>query len=154
MKIFQFFFCLFFCIQVEILEYFNKMNVIHNDLMLDNLFFRGSELFIGGKCFSMAKTIVSIHQHCVQFFFGFLLDFNLATLDGYQDLGHPMFKKKKRYPIEDLEALVYLMWEITGIGSLDPMGYDLFKNDMKRTAESKVMVSNEIIFKELIEIIL
>lgn len=65
----------------------------------------------------------------------------MATLDGYQDFGHPMFRKKKRYPIEDLESLVYLMWDIAGIGLLNPIAYDLFKTDEKTTAESMLMVS-------------
>lgn len=77
-----------------------------------------------------------------------IIDFNHATLDGYRDLGHRMFRKKI-YPIEDIEKLVYLMWDIANIGFLEPLGYHIFQDDMIEKAESKVMVSRKIIFREL-----
>lgn len=50
------------------------------------------------------------------------LDFDYATLDFGQTIGHsPIFasqnfyKELSRYPMDDLESLVYSMWYVSGI---------------------------------------
>lgn len=107
------------------------MNVVHNDIKPDNIFFRVSNdnatrFYISGKFEILFITLMAylrqIHKCC---YFWKYVDFNIATLKGKQIQAgtlkfasanfFSLFSRKRRYAMDDLESLSYSMCHVAGI---------------------------------------
>ncbi|XP_031624043.1 casein kinase I-like [Contarinia nasturtii] len=109
---------------VQTLEFIQSMQVVHNDIKPENIFLRDSNVFIG--------------------------DFGIATFKGAQNYRcTPTFasssfhmKENARYPIDDLESLVFTMWNIGNV-PMDPSGeyegYALCRSYTEGTTESRLL---------------
>lgn len=82
------------------------------------------------------------------------LDFDMATTDGSQHRGNTdkfassgFFRNQDRYAMDDLESLIFSMWDIAGVPLVGnkPYGRTLSEYTKKQDAEAKVKVCQEIL---------
>lgn len=79
-------------------------------------------------------------------------DFDIATLNGaYTNDGTLKYAssryhdgKKQRYELDDLESLMYTMWELAGCIGYKPYGLGLLQSKNENRVKSKVMVSKNL----------
>lgn len=132
------------------------MDVVQNDIKPANIFLRGSSVFIAGEKCSIYLSLFKFASHTVikvtnLFVYVDQLDFGIATLHGAQNfLFTPRFASSgvhmrpiARYPIDDLESLVYTIWYIAGVpmvSSGEYEGFGLFQSYKDGTAKSRLMV--------------
>lgn len=73
----------------------------------------------------------------------------MATTDGFQHKGHTekfassgFFRNQDRYAVDDLESLIFSMWDIAGVPLVEdkPYGRTLSEFTEKQDAEAKVKV--------------
>lgn len=133
---------------IEILEYINSRKVVHNDIKPDNMFLRGSDVFIGGKYRTISETsftVLSVELKKISY-----VSFLESNFDCEYACGHTakyasssIFTSppSKRYERYDLESLVYTTWFRAGCDSLRSDDYELFQSKTKGEAKTKMMVS-------------
>lgn len=73
----------------------------------------------------------------------------MATTDGFHHRGHTekfasiaFFRNEDRFAMDDLESLIYSMWDIAGVPMVGnkPYGRTLSEFNKKQDAEAKVKV--------------
>lgn len=79
-------------------------------------------------------------------------DFDISTLNGaYTNLRTIKFAssrwhdgEKQRYELDDLESLIFAMWDFAGCIPDNPYGRGLLRSKNEKRAEIKVMVSRSV----------
>lgn len=126
--------------------------MVHNDIKPQNLFFRGSEVFIAGKIQMIYFYL--FFWHIITSLFK--SDFDVATLNDVQnDYGTALYASKNfwhekdRTAMDDLESLLYTMWSVAGVpvGGPDgnyPEGRSYLDHYLNYTEDRWMMVCNEL----------
>lgn len=165
------------------MDYIHSKNVIHNNIQPENLFLRGSEVFIGGKPLSIHISLrnnfknvecwVLSSQKKKKLVLFLDSDFDEAAIDGSnRSLGYSnmfastgFYENRHQYPMDDLESLVFSIWYIASVPLgitnetvKQPEGQVFMKVKKAGKARERVLVSRDYYFaakrlQKLIQII-
>lgn len=140
--------------KVEELKYLNRQKILHNDIKPQNIFLRGTKIFINGKLFSNTLN-EKIILNTINSYLFLRSDFDLGTLNGDQNKAHTskfasmgFHEGRERSAMDDFQSLVLSIWHVAGIelggssdGSGEPEGFVLSEKGKIGEAESRVKVS-------------